>query len=696
MGRRAALATAAAALAVAIATPAQAATEFVGQSFPSSGPCTDQWMYNRYQSVGGAELNLFGHRLGPGAGGMPITFYVYEGASATGPYDLVWSGSGTTITSAYQWSAPINLNLEPGFWYLLGVFVDSASVYAADCYVSTSPALALDNVSWGFVNNASQGGGPPSDPFTPAVSTMVHMQGIDTGPLVYPPTAALDGPYITDEANPSVVLDASGSTDSDGSIIDYGYDCDYDEASPSFGGSGTTHTCSYFADDDTYDVAVQVMDDDWATNRAFSTVTITNLDPEAAGSCDPVTCAADEGGSLDFVCEGTDPGAVDNVNLTFYWDLGSGFVLGAEQTGSFADDGLYIVTCQADDGDGGTDEDQVEVLISNVDPVIDTFGGPAGSLEGDVLSFNASATDAGVDDVLTYTWDWGDGTPTGSGATPDHAFGDEGTYVVELTVADGDGGSAPDSMSVLVQNVAPVLSGACPATSLTEGDVVSESYGVVDPGDDAVVVSITGGVASMNVSGGPTSWTLDWTVGFDDVPSSPLAYDVLADDGDGGIDAIPCTATLVYLDADGDGMPDTWELANGLDPTDADDATEDTDGDGVGNLEEWLAGTDPQAAGTPSEAIPVDPGGGDLLTGPVDELAWVNAIDPDGDPLTYDVELYDADSGALLEEHLDVLEDASGTSAVELDSPLSEGLFEWRVQARDPFGYGPCSDYAEF
>jgi len=50
-------------------------------------------------------------------------------------------------------------------------------------------------------------------------------------------------------------------------------------------------------------------------------------------------------------------------------------------------------------------------------------------------------------------------------------------------------------------------------------------------------------------------------------------------------------------DMDGDGLPDWWEFAHGLDPQDAtgqNGANGDPDGDGVSNMDEYLAGTDPQ------------------------------------------------------------------------------------------------------
>ena len=46
-------------------------------------------------------------------------------------------------------------------------------------------------------------------------------------------------------------------------------------------------------------------------------------------------------------------------------------------------------------------------------------------------------------------------------------------------------------------------------------------------------------------------------------------------------------------DNDNDGLPDDWELANDLDPTNPNDADADEDLDGASNRHEYLAGTDP-------------------------------------------------------------------------------------------------------
>ncbi|NIR02725.1 MAG: hypothetical protein GTN78_21410, partial [Gemmatimonadales bacterium] len=71
----------------------------------------------------------------------------------------------------------------------------------------------------------------------------------------------------------------------------------------------------------------------------------------------------------------------------------------------------------------------------------------------------------------------------------------------------------------------------------------------------------------------------------------------------------------VCVDWDGDGIPDDWELAHGLDPT-ADDGDLDYDNDGLTNYEEYLRGTDPFNPDTDGDGIPDGEEVGKLPTTP--------------------------------------------------------------------------------
>jgi hypothetical protein len=70
-----------------------------------------------------------------------------------------------------------------------------------------------------------------------------------------------------------------------------------------------------------------------------------------------------------------------------------------------------------------------------------------------------------------------------------------------------------------------------------------------------------------------------------------------------GLVATLQVGSFASLDSDGDGMPDAWEIANGLNPYDPTDAALDPDNDGLTNLQEYQLGTNPHVADTDGDGL---------------------------------------------------------------------------------------------
>jgi hypothetical protein len=106
-------------------------------------------------------------------------------------------------------------------------------------------------------------------------------------------------------------------------------------------------------------------------------------------------------------------------------------------------------------------------------------------------------------------------------------------------------------------------------------------YGALDSTLFMLDVGLTTSVVISNLQLGLTYRfyaTAYNTSGLESGPSEEIIY------------TVPVTS---LIDSDEDGLPDTFELANGLNPLSARDAAADTDGDHLTNLEEFVAGTDP-------------------------------------------------------------------------------------------------------
>ena len=102
---------------------------------------------------------------------------------------------------------------------------------------------------------------------------------------------------------------------------------------------------------------------------------------------------------------------------------------------------------------------------------------------------------------------------------------------------------------------------------------------------------------SAKLAGSGTAPVAATAVLSDLAPGTTYHYRLLGANETGTTDGGDRTfVTTVSVDSDGDGIPDDYELAHGLDPHNPADGSADSDGDGMTNYQEYLAGTDPRSA----------------------------------------------------------------------------------------------------
>ncbi|TPW17945.1 MAG: PDK repeat-containing protein, partial [bacterium] len=255
--------------------------------------------------------------------------------------------------------------------------------------------------------------------------------------------------------------------------------------------SSKTVTASHaYGDNGAYAVTVTVTDDDGGISAQGFTATIGNASPNLAALPDQT---AAEGSLLSLQgATFTDTGFLDSHTGTVDWGDGTTEAATISSKTLFAqhiygDDGAYPVTVSVTDDDGGTASRTFTATVTNVAPSLASLG-DQNTAEGSLISLQgASFTDPGFLDTHTATVDWGDGT-TESGTISSktvqaqHAYGDNGTYAVTVTVADDDGGASSRSFTATVSNVSPSLT-ALGDQSAAEGAFVSlQGAQFTDPG----------------------------------------------------------------------------------------------------------------------------------------------------------------------------------------------------------------------
>jgi PKD repeat protein len=186
------------------------------------------------------------------------------------------------------------------------------------------------------------------------------------------------------------------------------------------------------------------------TESATTVLTNENIDFDASGSYDP-----------------------DGTIIDFSWDFGDGTkATGINVSHAYADDGVYTVALTVMDDEGATDSTTSKKTVLNRPPVASFTESAEIAYTFDVIQFNASASYDPDGIIVSYLWDFGDGTNS-TAIDVGHAYADDGVYTVALTVTDDDDATGTSSENITVLNRPPIANFNESAETVLTGEPIT-------------------------------------------------------------------------------------------------------------------------------------------------------------------------------------------------------------------------------
>ncbi len=318
---------------------------------------------------------------------------------------------------------------------------------------STDPRNEALTYAWNFGDNTTASQVSPTHTYAAAGRYTVTLTVTNTDQLSssatttatiassgsQSPVANAGGPY-TAKTGVAIAFNGSASTDPKGEGLTYSW---------SFGdgatATGAMPTHSYVAAG-SFTVSLTVTNTDGAnaTASASASITAPNAVPPVVNANGPYT--GQTGDQILFSASGSyDPtnASAGPSGLTLVWDFGDGSqTSGPAPIHSYSKAGTYTVALTGTAA-GGTTASASGTATITAGPAADPAtpkavpGGPYAGKAGSPVSFNGGGSSDPKNASLTYSWDFGDGTGTTTGAQLQHTYVSGGTYSVVLTVYNG-------------------------------------------------------------------------------------------------------------------------------------------------------------------------------------------------------------------------------------------------------------------
>jgi PKD repeat protein len=109
------------------------------------------------------------------------------------------------------------------------------------------------------------------------------------------------------------------------------------------------------------------------------------------------------------------------------------------------------MTVTVTDDDGVAVSESVFKTVSNRPPIVSLAGNASTVATGQLVHFDASESHDLDGTIVSFLWDFGDGTTATAIQDINHAYSKEGTYTVTLNLTDDDGASSWTSVNITVK-----------------------------------------------------------------------------------------------------------------------------------------------------------------------------------------------------------------------------------------------------
>ncbi|HEV7482624.1 MAG TPA: PKD domain-containing protein [Solirubrobacterales bacterium] len=414
----------------------------------------------------------------PNFNSNPGGFLVDPNAPEDGGKFAVGIGSGSTRNTAYferpsegQWHYyAIVMNSGAGGESQITPYVDGKAV-AYDKTQSGTGAGNFANSTLYFMSRAGSslfGTGDLDEVavYNRALSAATiddHFSG--TANLVgEPPAASFTVAPNPVQSGQQVNLDASASTDPDGTIAKYEWDLDGNGSFETSTGTNPVATTTYPS---ARSVEPRLRITDNAGNQSTTTrsLTVQNRLPSATFNLEPAAPTTNETVTYNAGAS-ADP---DGTIAKYEWDLdGNGSFETSTGTNPVATASFatavkaQTVGLRVTDNEGATATTAKTFAVSSRPPVPSFTVSSTPIESGQAANFNAGASTDPDGTIAKYEWDLdGNGsyeTGTGTTATTSRTYATPGTFTIGLRVTDSDGVTATTTRTLVVNNRPPTAS----------------------------------------------------------------------------------------------------------------------------------------------------------------------------------------------------------------------------------------------